>query len=210
MSPVGAVFTGIEHWKEYHLDLVDSGQITIVHGAQDVTWNCETVFTNYKIRMIYKATPNALPLMIDRNVSSGEIVARKLPVLHVMEILDDMLEKLRSRKEGNMPIELNNITSVKLTKIDNDKFLKTAKAAVVCWYNQHNAPSVITMDDVYIVWFSKTLQNWKALASTSHEDGMYYEITYDGNKEVAYVDAYKKWDNAVMTSKLLEKVANKK
>lgn len=209
MAPIDAVFIGIEKWKERHLALVDSGQITIVHGAQDVIWNCQTVYTNYKIRMIYEATPSAWPLTIDRNVSSYEIEACNLPVLHVIVILDDMLEKLRSRKEGNMPIELNNITSVKLTKIDNDKFLKTAKAAVVCWYNEHNAPATIGMEDVYIVWFSKVLQNWKALAGTHHSDGMYYEITYDGNKEVAYVDAYKKWDNVRMTSELLKKVAEK-
>lgn len=209
MAPIDAVFIGIEKWKEMHLALVDSGQISITHGAHEIRMNCDTVYTNYKIRMIYKATPSAWPLMIDRIVCSEEIEACNLPVLHVMVILNDMLEKLRSRKEGNMPIELNNNISVKLTKIDNDKFLKTAKAAVVCWYNQHNAPSVITMDDVYIVWFSKTLQNWKALASTSHEDGMYYKITFDGDNDCAYMDAYKKWDNVRMTSELLKRVAEK-
>lgn len=53
----------------------------------------------------------------------------------------------------------------------------------------------ITKDDVYIVWFCKTLQNWKALASTKIPDGMYYEITHDGDKNKTYVDVYKKWDN---------------
>lgn len=53
----------------------------------------------------------------------------------------------------------------------------------------------ITKDDVYIVWFCKTLQNWKALASTNIPDGMYYEITHDGDKNKTYVDVYKKWDN---------------
>lgn len=53
----------------------------------------------------------------------------------------------------------------------------------------------ITKDDVYIVWFCKTLQNWKALASTNVSDGMYYEITHNGDKDETYVDAYKKWDN---------------
>lgn len=52
-----------------------------------------------------------------------------------------------------------------------------------------------SINDVYVVWFSKTLQNWKALLSTTLPDGMYYEVTYDGDKEVAYVDAYKKWAN---------------
>lgn len=49
--------------------------------------------------------------------------------------------------------------------------------------------------DVYIVWFSKTLQNWKALLSTTLPDGMYYEVTYNGDKSEAYLDAYKKFDN---------------
>jgi len=53
----------------------------------------------------------------------------------------------------------------------------------------------LTMEDVFIVWFSKTLQNWKALVSTTVSDGMYYEITHDGDKGETYLDAYKKWDN---------------
>lgn len=52
-----------------------------------------------------------------------------------------------------------------------------------------------TLDDVYVVWFSKTLQNWKALVSTDLHDGMYYEVTYDGDDEVTYLDAYKKFQN---------------
>lgn len=49
--------------------------------------------------------------------------------------------------------------------------------------------------EVYIVWFSKTLQNWKALLSTTLPDGMYYEVTYNGDKQETYIDAYKKVDN---------------
>ncbi len=52
--------------------------------------------------------------------------------------------------------------------------------------------------DVYVVWFSKTLQNWKALVSTTLSDGMYYEVTYNGDKQEAYIDAYKKFDNVVV------------
>ena len=50
-------------------------------------------------------------------------------------------------------------------------------------------------DEVYIVWFSKTLQNWKALLSTTLPDGMYYEVTYNGDKGETYIDAYKKFEN---------------
>ena len=52
-----------------------------------------------------------------------------------------------------------------------------------------------TEDTVYIVWSCKTLQNWKALISTSLSDGMYYECTYDGDKGCMYFDAYKKFDH---------------
>lgn len=50
-------------------------------------------------------------------------------------------------------------------------------------------------DEVYIVWFVKALQNWKALVSTSLPDGRYYEVTFNGNKKVAYVDTYVKTAN---------------
>ncbi len=56
-----------------------------------------------------------------------------------------------------------------------------------------------TLDDVYIVWSCKTLQNWKALISTNLPDGMYYECTYNGDIKLLYLDAYKKFDNKVVS-----------
>ena len=52
-----------------------------------------------------------------------------------------------------------------------------------------------TLDNIYIVWFCKTLQNWKALVSTTIPDGMYYEVTHSGDTNETYVDVYKKWEN---------------
>ena len=49
----------------------------------------------------------------------------------------------------------------------------------------------------YVVWFSKTLQNWKALVSTTLNDGVYYEVTYNGDKKETYLDCYKKFHNVV-------------
>ena len=49
--------------------------------------------------------------------------------------------------------------------------------------------------DIFVVWQVKVLQNNKALLSTTIPDGMYYEITYNGNKEEFYLDAYKKFQN---------------
>lgn len=56
----------------------------------------------------------------------------------------------------------------------------------------------ITIDDIYVVWSVKVLQNWKALISTTLPDGMYYELTYNGDKNELYLDAYKKFDNVTV------------
>jgi len=49
--------------------------------------------------------------------------------------------------------------------------------------------------EVYIVWKCKALQNWKYLISTNLYDGMYYEVTYNGDLKEWYLDAYKKFEN---------------
>lgn len=49
--------------------------------------------------------------------------------------------------------------------------------------------------ETYIVWKCKALQNWKYLISTTLPDGMYYELTYNGDKKEWYLDAYKKFEN---------------
>lgn len=51
---------------------------------------------------------------------------------------------------------------------------------------------------VYIVWKCKTLQNWKYLISSGLYDGMYYELTYNGDLKEWYLDAYKKFENKVI------------
>ena len=51
--------------------------------------------------------------------------------------------------------------------------------------------------DVYVVWQCKALQNWKFLLSSTLLDGMYYELTYNGDKKEWYLDAYKKFENRV-------------
>ena len=66
--------------------------------------------------------------------------------------------------------------------MNNEAMMNRAKQLVVDYFNAHvdvTDGKKLTMEDVFIVWFSKTLQNWKALVSTT----------------VSYVDVYKKWDN---------------
>lgn len=78
-------------------------------------------------------------------------------------------------------------------RMGNDEFVTKAKELV---YNR-----AITLDlqldrgenpDVYVVWLSKTLQNNKALLSTTIPDGRYYEVTYNGDKNEIYFDSYVK------------------
>ena len=48
--------------------------------------------------------------------------------------------------------------------------------------------------DMYVVWFCKTLQNWKALVSGVYIK-KYVEVTYNGDNGEMYVDVYKKMCN---------------
>lgn len=81
----------------------------------------------------------------------------------------------------------------------NEKdFVALVKKTVADYVNQNldkTDGKQITEDDVFIVWMCKTLQNSKAMASTTLFDGMYYELTWSGDKQALYVDAYKKWQN---------------
>lgn len=86
------------------------------------------------------------------------------------------------------------------------KFFEFGKNVVRDYVINHlDKSDTVPNFDVYIVWYCKTLQNWvwycktlqnwKALLSTTLFDGMYYELTVNGDKDEAYLDVYKKWDN---------------
>lgn len=84
----------------------------------------------------------------------------------------------------------------------SSEFITKCKKAVTDYYNnrvEYTDKKKISEDDVYVVWYSKSLQNHKALISTTVPDGMYYELTYNGDKSETYLDAYKKWENVVIT-----------
>lgn len=82
--------------------------------------------------------------------------------------------------------------------MNNAEFVTLTKEIVAYYANQHMDKTdmqEIKPEDVYIVWMCKTLQNSKALLSTPLPDGMYYEATYNGDKQELYLDAYKKFEN---------------
>ena len=72
---------------------------------------------------------------------------------------------------------------------------KAINAARTVLFNEfgYNA-NEITPDDMYVVWFCKTLQNWKAIVSgrTIEE---FIEVTHNGERNETYVDVYYKTKN---------------
>lgn len=84
----------------------------------------------------------------------------------------------------------------------NKEFMAMAINAVISYFNSQSDATdkngQIDIENVFIVWMCKTLQNYKALLSTTIPDGMYYEFTWNGDKEEGYLDAYKKWKNVVV------------
>lgn len=79
-----------------------------------------------------------------------------------------------------------------------------ARSLVFDYARQHLDPSdalrntaydSFTIDHVYVVQFTYILGNWKALVSTELPDGMYYEVTYDKRRGIAYLDPYKRFDH---------------
>ena len=85
------------------------------------------------------------------------------------------------------------------------EFRELAVQAVVDYFNNQaestDKNNTITEKEVFVVWMVKVLQNNKCLLSTTVSDGMYYELTYNGDKGEVYLDAYKKWKNVLIPYK---------
>ena len=73
--------------------------------------------------------------------------------------------------------------------MDNKQFIKQAKGEV----KQFLKAIDTTVDDnnIFVVWYAKTLQNHKALLSSTVSNH-YFECTYNGDKQEMYVDVYTK------------------
>lgn len=84
----------------------------------------------------------------------------------------------------------------------NSEFVKYCKRFVVDYVNSTEyvlpngyVPRIFEYN-VFVVWISKVLQNNKALLSTTVDgDTRYYEITYNGDTDEFYFDAYDKLVN---------------
>ena len=83
-------------------------------------------------------------------------------------------------------------------------FQRVCLKKMVEWYNTdadiYHTRQKINLDDVFVVWSCKTLQNYKCLVSTTVSgDGIYAEYTYNGDKQELYEDVYKKLTNTCIT-----------
>ena len=76
-----------------------------------------------------------------------------------------------------------------------DEFQEICKKKLIEWYEKYKGIK-LKNGDTFIVWSCKTLQNYKALASTNvNGDGVYAEYTYNGDKGELYEDVYQKLTN---------------
>lgn len=86
--------------------------------------------------------------------------------------------------------------------MEEKKFRQIAVKAVVDYFNGQvdatDKNGKIDENQVFVVWECKTLQNNKAMLSTTISDGMYYEFTWNGDKNEGYLDSYKKWKNVLV------------
>lgn len=78
----------------------------------------------------------------------------------------------------------------------NNEFIDLARVKVVEYNNDNPLVKKLKKKDVFVVWYTKTLQNHKALlGTTAEDDNHYYEATYNGDKGELYLDVYNKQEN---------------
>lgn len=86
-----------------------------------------------------------------------------------------------------------------------DEFILKCKEEIVKYYNSKVCVTdnfTLSISNVYPVATYYTLGYMKGTFSTTVSDGMYYEMTYNKEKNELYLDAYKKWDNVTIKDAL--------
>lgn len=72
--------------------------------------------------------------------------------------------------------------------MQSDEFIRKAKTSIMRDFYE-NVPD-IEEKEVLLIWFCKTIQNWKAIFTTIFSDGKIFEVTYNGDKDEMYIDEY--------------------
>lgn len=95
------------------------------------------------------------------------------------------------------------MTKSQCNGMTEDAFRKLAKDAVVDYWN-NNAVLALTygkidVDDVYVTWQCKAIENFKALLGVNCDgDGLYFEFTLHDKMNRCYLDVYKKHTQIVV------------
>lgn len=85
---------------------------------------------------------------------------------------------------------MGSMTSYQFEVVCKNELIKELK-------EKYNEDYVI--QDLHMVWFSKSLQNLKCTICDLKDNQRYYECTYNGDKEQLYVDIYEKAHNTAVS-----------
>lgn len=77
----------------------------------------------------------------------------------------------------------------------NERFIDLCRQKV--WEYERGKTDPL-LEDVFVVWSCKTLQNSKALLSAKPTGALYYEFTMNGNNQEIYMDVYKKVEHIAL------------
>lgn len=80
----------------------------------------------------------------------------------------------------------------------SDRIDKAVRLAYGCIKSISSTPSDFDVNDIFVVWFNKTLQNWKAIVSAGFPGAPLVEVSYNGDKRETYIDIYKKIENVAI------------
>lgn len=103
----------------------------------------------------------------------------------------------------NVPVKEAAGDEVKVAKkplADPDRFLRLAKALVVQNHNEtrQNGQAELSMDTVFISSFAKVLSNWKAIIESPAFPGSLWVVTFNRNKDEAYINRYRMSCNVIV------------
>lgn len=141
----------------------------------------------------------------------GGIKHQEIQNKYLQQKIDKVIKHIEytNNKYFKEPFGIDNIFDVQILEIlqneekdvktmNSETFIERSKEIVRDYaYSHLDVTDMVGNFDVYVVWYNYTLGNSKALISTSLLDGMYYEVTYNKDKDEIYLDAYKKFENKV-------------
>lgn len=84
------------------------------------------------------------------------------------------------------------------TRLSSEEFILFSKRMIQRYYTELFGGNTVSSDEIFLLWYCKTLQNHKALLGVTGRYGEYFEATYDGDKNKVYLDIYKKDKNIVV------------